>query len=55
MVRLITEPVKAVASFRCRRATVRELSSLDDRMLKDIGISRCQIASVATSFHPRRR
>jgi len=35
------------------RATARELASLDDRMLRDIGISRGQIPTVAAGRNPR--
>ncbi len=45
---------RAIAAHRRERAIVRQLSALDDRMLKDMGISRCQIASVATGHDPRR-
>jgi uncharacterized protein YjiS (DUF1127 family) len=31
------------ANFRAREATFHELTLLDDRMLKDIGVARCRI------------
>ena len=40
------QPVGLMASLRCwseKRATIRELRALDDRMLADIGIERSQI------------
>jgi len=35
------------------RATARELASLDDRQLSDIGLSRSQIPAVAAGQDPR--
>ena len=43
---------KKTTSYRRQRATIRELSALDDRMLKDIGLRRSQIAPVAKGFDP---
>lgn len=37
---------RAFAAYRRRRAAARELSALDDRMLRDIGFHRDEIASV---------
>ena len=36
------------------RQTVRELSALSDRDLSDIGLSRCDIVSVAKGLHRER-
>ena len=36
--------------WRCRRVALRELQSLDDRMLKDIGVPRGQILHVVDSL-----
>ena len=36
------------------RQTVRELSALNDRELADIGLSRCDIVSVAKGLHRER-
>jgi uncharacterized protein YjiS (DUF1127 family) len=44
-----------VARWERRRATIRALSSLDDRMLADIGISRNEIRQVVLGRLPRRR
>lgn len=38
---------EAFARYRLYNATARELSQLSDRDLKDIGISRCDIQSIA--------
>jgi uncharacterized protein YjiS (DUF1127 family) len=39
--------VGALARWHKRRATIAELSALDDRMLKDIGVSRGNIPALA--------
>lgn len=44
-----------VVRWEQRRATIRALSSLDDRMLADIGISRHEIQQVVLGRFPRRR
>ena len=41
--------VRAYARWRERRAAVRELHSLDDRSLRDIGVSRSEIEWVVSS------
>lgn len=46
---------RALSSYCRKRATLRDLSALDDRMLKDIGIGRSQIESVAAMFDSSRR
>jgi len=38
---------KAVARFKIYHATRRDLSALSDRTLKDLGIPRCSIKSLA--------
>lgn len=43
----------AVRRYRIRRATIRDLQALDDRMLDDIGIPRGAIDRVADSFMDR--
>ena len=52
--RAVTAPfrgfIKAVRRFRRERETYGRLSSLSDHMLKDIGIHRSQIGSIAQSL-----
>ncbi len=52
--RAVTAPVRgfieAVRRFRRERETYGALSSLSDHMLKDIGISRSEIGSIAQSL-----
>ena len=55
MFEFVTHCRKSVSAYRRKRAAVRVLSALDDRMLKDIGISRSQIGSVASGLHARSR
>ena len=50
-VRLLANGVHALFDYLGRRAAVRTLHELDDRALRDIGISRCQIEdAVSGSF-----
>ena len=46
---------RTIAAYRRQKAIIRELSALDDWTLKDIGISRSQIASIAIGHDPWRR
>lgn len=46
--------IEPVVRWERRRATIRVLSSLDDRMLADIGISRNEIEQLALGRPPRR-
>ncbi len=46
----ITGAAGAIAKSHQRRVAIRELSELDDRMLKDIGIHRSEIRSVVTEL-----
>lgn len=44
---MITAFFDALANYRKYRATVRELSAMDDRELQDLGISRYDITRIA--------
>ena len=46
-VALVIEYIEAIRRARRRRATIRALSGLPDHILKDIGLSRDSICSVA--------
>ena len=50
---------QTIASWRRKRRTFRALMELDDHILKDIGLHRCEILSVArhslTSTHAKWR
>jgi uncharacterized protein YjiS (DUF1127 family) len=48
--RLAAALVRAFKAERARLATSRSLSALDDRMLRDIGIDRSDIAYIAASL-----
>ena len=43
----------AIKNAKTHRRTVRELSQLTDRELSDIGISRCDIYTIAHRRDPR--
>jgi uncharacterized protein YjiS (DUF1127 family) len=45
---------RTFAEWYERRAAARHLASLDDRMLKDIGITRGEVMSVITDGRPHR-
>jgi uncharacterized protein YjiS (DUF1127 family) len=45
---------RAFVEWYERRAAARHLASLDDRMLKDIGITRGEVMSVITDGRPHR-
>jgi len=47
--------LKSLADWRARQRAMDELMSLDDHMLKDIGIARCEVLGiVAGNVVPRR-
>jgi uncharacterized protein YjiS (DUF1127 family) len=46
--------IEPIVRWERRRATIRALSSLDDRMLADIGISRNEIDQMVLGRLPRR-
>lgn len=52
--RVLKKVAYAVESWRQRRATYGELSSLDDRLLSDIGIQRADIPAIADAAGHRR-
>jgi uncharacterized protein YjiS (DUF1127 family) len=45
--RLVTRIINGLAGWGRRRRTINELMALDDHMLKDIGLHRSQISSMA--------
>lgn len=45
--------IQPIARWNERRATIMALSSLDDRMLADIGLTRGEIAQLANGRIPR--
>ncbi len=50
---LVENTVDAVRAWRQRRAAFAELSRLDDRLLKDIGIDRSEIRAVVNGMVSR--
>lgn len=52
---ILTRYRKSVADYRSRRETIRQLQALDDRMLKDIGLTRLDIEPVALFADIHRR
>jgi uncharacterized protein YjiS (DUF1127 family) len=55
MIQLFTNLSRTMVAYRREQTAIRELSALDDRMLKDLGISRGQILSAATGSTSMRR
>ena len=47
---LVMKLLNAIGRWHERQTTIRRLSRLDDRLLKDIGIHRHEIASVVHQF-----
>ncbi len=47
---LVMKLLNAIARWHERQTTVRRLSRLDDRLLRDIGIHRHEIASVVHQY-----
>ena len=48
--RWVTRWAHALAVYLDRRAAIAELSELDDRALRDIGLSRCEVEKALRSF-----
>jgi uncharacterized protein YjiS (DUF1127 family) len=46
----MTRWAHALAVYLDRRAAIAELSELDDRALRDIGLSRCEVEKALRSF-----
>jgi uncharacterized protein YjiS (DUF1127 family) len=46
--RLIRDGADALATYWVRREAIKTLHQLDDRALRDIGISRCHIETAVT-------
>lgn len=50
----VADFLRGIRRWRSERWAIVELERLDDRMLKDIGIHRCQIESIARHWDPYR-
>jgi uncharacterized protein YjiS (DUF1127 family) len=48
--RWIMRWARALAVYSDRRAAIKELRELDDRALRDIGLSRCEVEKAAAGF-----
>ena len=49
-VRWIMRRARALAVYLDRRAAIKELGELDDRALRDIGLSRCELEKAVAGF-----
>ena len=49
-VRRMMRWARALAVYLDRRAAIQELRELDDRALRDIGLSRCELEKAVRSF-----
>ena len=52
LVRRIATVLRGIAAEWNRRAAMKALHQLDDRALRDIGLSRCQIEKAVHGFDP---
>lgn len=50
---LLQRLFKAIGRWHIRRTTIRTLSALDDRMLRDIGIDRSELRTVVDDLLTR--
>ncbi|WP_076858805.1 DUF1127 domain-containing protein [Bradyrhizobium mercantei] len=51
LLRLIRDWGDALATYWVRREAIKTLRQLDDRALRDIGLSRCHIETAVTGDH----
>ena len=49
-VRWMLRWARALADYLDRRAVIQELRELDDRALRDIGLSRCEVEKALAGF-----
>ena len=49
-VRWMMRWARALALYLDRRAAIKELGELDDRALRDIGLSRCELEKAVAGF-----